>query len=131
MSLADILGTDLNDFHPAEPRPAQQTTSTMSEATGSNFQLGRGADPSRRSTGYSFPTPIEGEFARAMSRIAGSCTSSSAAGMSIQNSNLQKDLFDQVQMALAIQMGINGPQLVKQRALTNVLTSEPAPGDMQ
>ena len=50
--------------------------------------------------------------------------------MDSYNSNMQKDLFDQVQMALAIQMGLNDPQLVKQRALLNVLTSEHARGDM-
>ena len=131
MSLADVLGTDMNDFQPAEPRSSQPITNTRVGETANDVQFGREADPYIRNTRYNFPTPIEGDFARAMSRIAGNCTSASASGMSVQNSNLQKDLFDQVQMALAVQMGINGPQLVKQRALMNVLTSEPARGDMQ
>ena len=34
-------------------------------------------------------------------------------------------------MALTVQMGLNGPQQVKERALHNVLTSKAARGDMR
>lgn len=42
-----------------------------------------------------------------------------------------RELFDQLQMALTIKMGLNGPQQVKERALRNILTSKSARGDMR
>ena len=42
-----------------------------------------------------------------------------------------RELFEQLQMALTVQMGLNGPQQVKERALHNVLTSKSARGDMR
>ena len=40
-------------------------------------------------------------------------------------------MFEQLQMALTVQMGLNGPQQIKERALHNVLTSTSARVDMK
>ena len=40
-------------------------------------------------------------------------------------------MFEQLQLALTVQLGLNGPQQVKERALHNVLTSESARGDIR
>ena len=42
-----------------------------------------------------------------------------------------RELFEQLQMALAIQLGLNGPQQVKEHALHNVLNSSSARSDMK
>ena len=76
------------------------------------------------------PTRKEGALAQAMSRI--SCDPSSAAqGSLLRSDNLNNKLFDQTQLALAVHLGLNGPQLVKERALHNVLTSKSARGDIK
>ena len=65
-----------------------------------------------------------------MSQIT--CDPSSAAQGSLLNSNhLNEKLFNQIQLALAVKMGLNGPEQVKERALHNVLTSKAARGDMK
>ena len=40
-------------------------------------------------------------------------------------------MFEQLQMALTVQMGLNGPQQVKERALHNVLTATSAQVDIK
>ena len=65
-----------------------------------------------------------------MSKIT--CDPSSAAQGSLSNTNhLNENLFNQIQLALAVKMGLNGPEQVKERALHNVLTSKAARGDMR
>ena len=65
-----------------------------------------------------------------MSQIT--CDPSSAAQGSLSNTNhLNENLFNQIQLALAVKMGLNGPEQVKERALHNVLTSKTAQGDIQ
>ena len=67
---------------------------------------------------------------RSMSQIT--CDLSSAAQGSLSNTNhLNEDLFNQLQLALAVKMGLNGPEQVKERALHNVLTSKTAQRDMR
>ena len=76
------------------------------------------------------PTAKHGAFAQAMSQIA--CDPSSAAQGSVLNSNESNSkLFEQIQLALALKLGLNGPQQVKERALHNVLTNKTARGDMR
>ena len=79
---------------------------------------------------FANPTEIEGEFARAMSRITRD-PSSASQGSVLHPNKLNEKLFNQVQLALAVKMGLNGPQQVKERALQNVLTSRSARGDMK
>ena len=65
-----------------------------------------------------------------MSQI--SCDHTSVSQGSVLNPDIRsKQLFDQLQMALSIQMGLTGPQHVKERALQNVLTTKSARGDMK
>ena len=65
-----------------------------------------------------------------MSKI--SCNPSSAAqGSVLSPKALKSKLFEQIQLALAVKMGLNGPQQVKERALHNVLTSKSARGDVK
>ena len=79
---------------------------------------------------YATPILQHGAFAQAMSQI--SCNPSSAAqGSELDPINLNKKLFEQLQLALAVKMGLNGPQQVKERALHNVLTSKSARGDVK
>ena len=75
-------------------------------------------------------TNKQGAFAQAMSQITRDPSSASQGSFCSQN-YLNKKLFDQIQLALAVQLGINGPQQVKERALHNVLTSNAARGDMK
>ena len=48
-----------------------------------------------------------------------------------EQKNFSKEMFEQLQLALTVQLGLNGPQQVKERALHNVLTSESARGDIR
>ena len=82
------------------------------------------------SGGFMYPTALDGPFARAMSQITCNPTTANQ-GIFENHSNLNKDLFEQLQMALTIKMGLNGPQQVKERALHNVLTNSPARTDMR
>ena len=65
-----------------------------------------------------------------MSQITRDPSSASQGNVSYTK-DLNKKLFDQIQLALAVQLGINGPQQVKERALHKVLTSKAARGDMK
>ena len=76
------------------------------------------------------PTRKEGALAEAMSRISGD-PSSAAQGSLLGSDDLNNRLFEQTQMALAVNLGLQGPQLIKERALHNVLTSKAARGDIQ
>ena len=79
---------------------------------------------------FQCPTNPGGTFAQRMSRISGDPTVASQG--SVLNSNeINKKLFDQLQMALSVQLGLNGPQQIKERALQNVLPSKSARGDMK
>ena len=71
-----------------------------------------------------------GSFDQAMSRITTNPTSANQ-GMGNEQVIFSRELFEQLQMALAVQMGLNGPQLVKEYALHNVLNSPSARGDMK
>ena len=79
---------------------------------------------------FSNPTIRQGAFARAMSQITNN-PSSAAQGNGLDANVLNRNLFDQIQLALAVKMGLNGPQQIKERALYNVLTSKSARGDMK
>ena len=57
--------------------------------------------------------------------------SSAAQGSLLDSRYLNEKLFNQIQLALAVKMGLNGPEQVKERALHNVLTSKAARGDMK
>ena len=88
-----------------------------------------GFQPTPRRT-YQYPTQKESEFATAMSRIA--ChTDLASKGSSLNLSDLRKDLNDQLQLALAVKMGLNGSQQINERALYNVVTSQSARGDLK
>ena len=79
---------------------------------------------------FSNPTDSQGEFARAMSQIT--CDPSAGSqGRVLSENKLNQKLFNQIQLALAVKMGLNGPQQVKEQALQNVLTSKSARGDMK
>ena len=85
-----------------------------------------------QANGWSFTNPTEkkGAFAKAMSQIT--CDPSSAAqGSALNTDDLHRKLFNQMQLAFALKMGLNGPQQVKERALHNVLTDRLARGDMK
>ena len=74
-----------------------------------------------------YPSRKEGEFATAMSRIA--ChTDLASKGSALNLSDFRKDLNDQLQLALAVKMGLNGSQQINERALYNVVTSQSARG---
>ena len=65
-----------------------------------------------------------------MSQI--SCDPSAASQGSVLNANnLNEKLFNQIQLALAVKMGLSGPQQVREQALHNVLISKSARGDMK
>ena len=80
--------------------------------------------------GFMNPTDKMGTFARAMSQIS-SNPSSAAQGSVVSPKDLNMKLLEQIQLALALKMGLNGPQQVKERALHNVLTSKSARGDVK
>ena len=65
-----------------------------------------------------------------MSRITSNPTSANQGSGEGQNL-FSRELFQQLQMALSIQMGLNGPQQIKEHALHNVLASQSARGDMR
>ena len=70
------------------------------------------------------------KVAAAMSQISSNPSSTSQGNVfrAIQNND---QLNNQLRMALAINLGLNGPQEAKERALKNVLTSKTARGDMK
>ena len=71
---------------------------------------------------FPYPTNPEGPFAQAMSRIT--CNPTTAdQGTGPEQDLRGRELFEQLQMALSVQLGFNGPQHVKERAKHNVITS--------
>ena len=76
------------------------------------------------------PIDIRGDFARSMTQITGNPSSTSQGTVS-RSIELNDQLNKQIQMALAINLGLNGPQAVKERALHDVLTSKSARGDVK
>ena len=56
---------------------------------------------------------------------------SARQGLGNEQYIFSRELFEQLQMALAIQLGLNGPQQVKEHALHNVLNSSSARSDMK
>ena len=81
-------------------------------------------------SGYGAQPEAGGVWDQAMSQITSNPTSAKQ-GTGFNHNILSRELFDQLQMALSIQMGLNGPQQVKENALHNVLTSQAARGDMK
>ena len=79
---------------------------------------------------YLYPTPITSPFARAMSQITCNPTTANQ-GTVVDQKIVSRELFEQLQMALTVQLGLNGPQQVKERALHNVLASSAARADMK
>ena len=75
-------------------------------------------------------TNIQGEFTRSMTQISRN-PSSTSQGSVARSIELKDQLNEQLQMALAINLGLNGPQAVKERALHNVLTTKTARGDLK
>ena len=79
---------------------------------------------------FDYPTGVDSQFARAMSRIA--CHVDSASQGKVKSkSDLKMELNEQLSLALAIQMGLNGVNQVNERALLNVRTSKSARGDLK
>ena len=79
---------------------------------------------------FQYPTDPVGPFARAMSQVT--CNPTTANQGTVPEQKLfGRELFEQLQMALSVQLGFNGPQQVKERALHNVLTSATARVDMK
>ena len=76
------------------------------------------------------PMDRRGDLARSMTQITGNPSSVSQGRVS-RSIELNDQLNKQIQMALAVNLGLNGPQAVKERALHNVLTSESARGDVK
>ena len=81
-------------------------------------------------SGFNTQQEAGGVWDQAMSQITSNPTSANQ-GTGFNHNILSRELFDQLQMALSIQMGLNGPQQVKENALHNVLTSPAARGDMK
>ena len=131
-SLADVLGQDMRNFQPTrapisqEHMPAVRLTQPPHTTDGG----GRNEANEMRYPPFNFPTERHGEFARNMSRISNNLTAA-ASGSNVYQTFLRNNLAEQLQLALAVQLGLNGPQLIKQHALLNVLTSKSARGDLQ
>ena len=79
---------------------------------------------------FSYPTNPVGQFAQTMSRVTCNPTLAEQGTGPVQNLN-SRELFEQLQMALSIQLGFNGPQQVRERALHNVMTSATARLDIK
>ena len=74
----------------------------------SNSQMPRGAqESSYRSGEFSYPTNPRGQFANAMSNIAGNPDTASQGRVG-DNIYFSRKMYDQLQMALMVQMGLNG-----------------------
>lgn len=52
-------------------------------------------------------------------------------GTVVDQKIVSREFFEQLQMALTVQLGLNGPQQVKERALHNILASSAARADMK
>ena len=79
---------------------------------------------------YQYPTPTTSPFARAMSQITCNPTSANQGTVG-ELKVINREMFEQLQMALTVQLGLNGPQQVKERALHNVLASSAARADLK
>ena len=114
-----------------QQQPAPSRSNPMNRPAGRNNVAYRNPSGGTNLAGsLANPTLRQGTFAQAMSQI--SCNPSSAAqGSVLSSGNLSDKLFEQIQLALALKMGLNGPQQVKERALHNVLTNKSARGDMK
>ena len=127
-TLADVLGEKRDDFgQDQNTRTTQQQRSAMSigdpRVRGINNVEPAPQVPVRT---FVHPTAVTSPFTREMSKIATNYATGAAGSVQDQN-----DIFNQLQLAVAIKMGLNGPQLLEQRALQNVLTSNSARGDIQ
>ena len=80
--------------------------------------------------GYGYSQGPSDAFGQAMSQITSNPTSA-RQGIGGDQNIFNRELFEQLQMALTIQMGLNGPQQVQEHALHNVRTSRSARGDMK
>ena len=131
-SLADVLGQDMSNFQPtgATISQGQMPSERVSQPPHNTDGGGENEANDMRYPPFKFPTERHGEFARHMSRISNNLTAA-ASGSNGYQANLRNNLADQLQLALAILLGLNGPQLIKQHALLNVLTSKSARGDLQ
>ena len=139
MTLQEVLRPENNDLSVGAGNPSggDGSAEAASPQSNSQAQLG-GAGPvegsrtsqSRNQT-FTYPTPKDGDFALAMSQIACNPSSTAQGWVGSENNNFSRQLFDQLQLALAVKLGLNGPQEVKQRALYNVLTKKSARGDMR
>ena len=78
---------------------------------------------------FQFPTLPTGPFARAMSQVT--CNPTTANQGTVSEKIFSREMFEQLQMALTVQLGLNGPQQVKERALHNVLSSASARVDIK
>ena len=89
-----------------------------------------GQDNTYRLSGFEYPTAPNGQFAVAMSRITCNPTTANQ-GMNRDYPYFIREMFNQLQIALTLQMSLNGSQQVKQRALHNVATSQSSRSDMK
>ena len=132
-SLADMLGAGITEYQTNDAGAQQgqnpQVNPQMNITAGNQNTWGTVRQQQRNNT-FSYPTPVNGELATAMSQITRN-HASTASGIGSYDNNLQQGLDDHIRLALAVQLGANGPQMVKQRALLNVLKSKPARGDIQ
>ena len=74
---------------------------------------------------FQYPTNPAGPFAQAMSQVTCNPTTANQGTVTEQNV-MSRELFEQLQMALSVQLGFSGPQHVKERALHNGMTSATA-----
>ena len=120
MTLAESLGQDLSQYR----RRQYPVTSPhgMGQQGVHNWQPHVMAS-------NNYPLGQACEFTRAVSHIFDERTG--PQGNNGMGNRASQQMFEQLQMALAIKMGLDGPQLVKQRALKNLLTSETARGDIR
>ena len=56
---------------------------------------------------------------------------SAAQGSVLSPNDLNMKLFEQIRLALALKMGLSGPQQGKEKELHNVLTNKSARGDLK
>ena len=120
MTLAESLGQDMSQYRRRQYPVTDQNS--MGQQGAHNWQ------PQVMASNHN-PVGQACEFTRAVSHIFDERTGSQ--GNNGTGSRASQQMFEQLQMALAIKLGLDGPQLVKQRALQNLLTSETARGDIR
>ena len=125
MKLEDVLrrGVHRNPNPTFYPRP-QVSNHLMARMTN--------AQPAQNHNygGYGYSQGPSDAFGQAMSQITSNPTSA-RQGIGGDQNIFNRELFEQLQMALTIQMGLNGPQQVQEHALHNVCTSRSARGDIK